>query len=153
MKIKILLSVAIIVLFFSCKKNKDAGYKCSMSVFCGDVYCITSYNNFNFRLVDKNTGNNLLFGATPILNTNDVKLYTNNNTQFQINKYADTLSQSLQVMYASEMMSLQIKNEPLKQISIKTFCDYACCSKIAVEIIYDGQLLIADDKNIFTLKR
>ncbi len=154
MKLKNILAAAIIGLLFSCKKSESViTTKCKMSVICGDIQCITSTTNINFRLVDKNTGNNLLFGVNPVLTINDVKLYSNSTTQFQINKYADTLSQSLQVMYASEMMNLQVKNEPLKQISIKTFCDYGCCSRTAVEIMYDGELLIADDKNIFTLKR
>ncbi|MGF2414069.1 hypothetical protein [Ferruginibacter sp.] len=50
-------------------------------------------------------------------------------------------------------MALQIKNEPLKSITVKTFCAKDCCGVIATEIKYDGNLLSPDDSNVFSIKR
>jgi hypothetical protein len=152
MKIKILLSAAIIILFFSCKKNKPAVTQCNNPVICGDINCFAFWRLFNFTIIDKVSGNNLVFGSTATLSPLDVKLYYNN-TQNEITKIVDTASKSFMIFAANDTMLLKIKNEPLKTIIVKTFCAKECCSTTAVEIIYDGQLLIADDKNIFTLKR
>lgn len=110
------------------------------------------HSNFSLRLVDKNTGNNLLFGANPLLTSGDIKFYYNAATQFPINMYVDTVNECVKLSAAKEIMGLQLKNDPVKSINIKTFCEDGCCSRTAVEITYDGELLIADDKKIFTIK-
>lgn len=119
---------------------------------CGDIQCVAFHSNFSVRLVDKSTGNNLLFGVNPLLTSSDIKFYYNAATQFPINKHIDTINETVNLLAAKEIMGLQLKSDPVKQINIKTFCEDGCCSRTAVEIMYDGELLTADDKKIFTIK-
>jgi hypothetical protein len=153
MKIKILLPLALIFILFSCKKHKNDTYTCGTSLLCNNVNCVAFLSNFSFTIVDKTTGADLIFGSNQTLTPADVKLFFNSNSQYGIQKYTDSTKKAFSIIFASDTMSLQIKNEPLKLIIIKTFCSKGCCSRDAVEIIYDGSLLAADDKGVIRIKR
>jgi hypothetical protein len=153
MKIKNLLLLAFIVTLISCKKHKNDTFACDTSLLCNNVNCITFLSNFSFTIVDKTTGADLIFGSNPTLTPADVKLFFNSNPQYGIQKYTDSTKKAFSIISASDTMSLQIKNEPLKLITVKAFCSKGCCSRDAVEIIYDGDLLVADDKGIIRIKR
>jgi hypothetical protein len=150
MKIKILLPLVLIVILFSCKKNNNDAYA---SLLCNNINCIAFLSNFSFTIVDKTTGGDLVFGSNPTLTPADVKLFFNSNSQYAIQKYTDSTKKAFSTIFASDTMSFQIKNEPLKLITVKTFCSKGCCSRDAVEIIYDGDLLVANDKGVIRIKR
>ena len=153
MRLKNILLILFAALFFSCKKNKDVAYNCPNNLKCGNIQCIAFWSNFNFTIIDKATGNDLIFGNNPSIPTSDIKLFYKANTQNEISKITDVASKSLRIITARDTMALQIKNEPLKTITVKLFCPKDCCSQTAVEIIYDGEMLTAGDNNIFRLKK
>jgi hypothetical protein len=153
MKIKILLPLALTVILFSCKKNNNEIYTCNPPPLCNDINCIAFLSNFSFTIVDKTTGADLIFGSNPTLTPADVKLFFNSASQYVISKYTDSTKKAFSTIFARDTMSLQIKNEPLKLITVKLFCLKDCCSREAVEIIYDGNLLVADDKNLIRIPR
>jgi hypothetical protein len=153
MKIKILLPLALMFILFSCKKNKHEVYTCSSSLLCNNINCIAFLSNFKFTIVDKTTGSDLVFGSNPTLTPADVKLFFNSNSQYGIQTYTDSTKKAFSTIFARDTMSLQIKNNPLKLITVKTFCSKGCCSRDALEIIYDNNLLVADDKGVIRIKQ
>ena len=153
MRLKKLLLPGIALLLFSCKKNKETGYNCNYLPACASVQCIAFWSYFNFTIVDKTTGNNMLFGSNSSLNPADIKIFYKTTTQYEIAKYPDSITKAIKVFSISDTIALQIKNEPLKIITVKTFCSKECCSTTAVEIMYDGNLLVADGSYIFRIKR
>jgi hypothetical protein len=141
-------------LFFSCVKNKDSRYDCGPTPMCPMVACFAYWSNFNFTLIDGITGKDLLFGNNPTLTPADIKLYAKSNSAYiEIKIFADSSKNSMITLTASDTMALQIKNEPLQYILVKNFCSNECCSRTAVELFYEGRLLIADEKKLIRIKR
>lgn len=121
---------------------------------CAAVQCIAFWSYLNFSIVDKTTGEDLVFGTNATLTPADVKLFVKSNSPYrQITTIADSSAKILRTMGAADTMSIQIKNEPLQYIVIKRFCSNECCSRTAVELVYEGQLLTADKNKVFRIKR
>lgn len=152
---RILLSLAFYcLLFFSCVKNNNTRYDCGPTPMCAAVLCFAFWSNFNFTLVDGITGKDLLFGTNPTLKPSDIKLYAKSNSAYiEIKIFADSIKNRLVTLTASDTMALQIKNEPLQYILVKNFCNNECCSRTAVEVFYEGQLLMADKNKLIRIKR
>ena len=141
-------------LVFSCTKNNDSHYDCGPTPMCTTVLCFAYWSNFNFTLIDGITGKDLLFGSNPTLTPADIKLYAKSNSVYiEIKTFADSSKNSMITLSASDTMALQIKNEPLQYILVKNFCSNECCSRTAVEVFYEGQLLIADENKVIRIKR
>ncbi len=143
------------LLFFSCEKQPENRYDCgpSSASVCPDILCIAYWSYFNFSIVDKTTGADLVFGSNPTLSPADIKLFVKTNSPYrQINLIADSSTNTMFAMTAADTMAIQIKSEPLQYIVVKTYCG-ACCSRSAVELVYEGQLLIADKNKVFRIKR
>lgn len=139
---------------FSCTKNNDSHYDCGPTPICTMVACFAYWSNFNFTLIDGITGKDLLFGSNPTLTPADIKLYAKSNSAYiEIKIFADSTKNSLVTLTASDTMALQIKNEPLQYILVKNFCNNECCSRTAVEVFYEGRLLIADKNKLIRIKR
>lgn len=154
MKTRFLLLLAFVLLLFSCKKNKETTNSCGSPIACPAVMCLIFHSGFKFAIKDKTTGSDLVFGSNPTLTPADVKLFIKSNPSYTpITVFTDSLQWSLNTIFARDTMALQIKNEPLKTITVKTFCAKDCCGVITTEIKYDGNLLSPDDSNVFSIKR
>lgn len=146
--------LAFYLLFASCEKQEENRYDCGPTPICADMLCIAFWSNLNFSIVDKTTGQDLIFGANPTLTPADVKLFVKSNSPYrQITTFADSSASIMRTMTASDTMAIQIKSEPLQYIVVKRFCSNECCSRTAVELVYEGQLLIADKNKVFRIKR
>jgi hypothetical protein len=146
--------LAFCLLFFSCEKQEENRYDCGPTPMCADIRCVAFWSNLNFSVVDKTTGKDLIFGSNPTLTPADVKLFVKSNSPYrQVPTFADSSSGIMRTMTASDTMAIQIKNEPLQYIVVKTFCRNECCSRTAVELVHEGQLLIADKNKVFRIKR
>ncbi len=141
-------------LFFSCNKEEEqVHYDCGPTPMCTHIACIAYWTNFSFSLVDKVTGKDLVFGSNTALTSADVKLFVKTNSPYrEVNLWADSTNNVLRTMIGADTMAIQIKNEPLQYLLVKTFCG-DCCSRTAVEILYEGQLLAADKNKTFRIKR
>ncbi len=155
MKRKFSILVLLSMLLFACQKQKDdQQYNCGPVHPCNDIQCFAFLTNFNFTIVDEATGADLIFGSNPTLAASDVKLFIKSNSPYtQIITLADEPGKAIKTIFGSDTMALQIKNEPLKFIAVKQFCSTDCCSRTAVEILYEGTFLIADDKKVIRIKR
>jgi hypothetical protein len=141
-------------LVFSCVKNSAHRYDCGPTPMCTTVLCFAYWSNFNFTFVDGISGKDLLFGNNPTLKPADIKLYAKSNSAYlEIKTFADSTKNRMVTLIASDTMALQIKNEPLQYILVKNFCNNECCSRTAVEIMYEGRLLIADENKLIRIKR
>jgi hypothetical protein len=149
-----LLSAVIALLMGSCKKNKIVSNNCNPAIACPDMMCLFFSRSFKFTVTDKTTGSDLIFGSNPVLAPADIKLFIRSNASYTpVIFLADSTQRSLNTVFARDTMELQIKNDPLKRIIVKTFCAKDCCGVIATEIEYDGSLLTANNSNIFSIKR
>ena len=153
MRLLVLLYLCFSVFLFSCKKNYSAAYSCGKEIT--DCHCDPFFfTNFYFTIVDKTTGEDLIFGNNPTLASSDATLFFNYNPPTtHIPQYVDSTNKAIIIEFTKDTMWLQIKNEPLKMITVKKYCLKFCCNLFAVEIVYDGIVYVADDKNIIRLKR
>lgn len=139
-------------LLFSCQKQDENKFDCGQTPACA-YECIAFWSYFNFTIVDKNTGQDLLFGSNPTLLPSDIKLFVKNNSPYsQINLYADSTLKVLRAFSVNDTMALQVKNEALQYIVVKNYCS-DCCGRTAVDIFHEGQVLIADKNKIIRIKR
>lgn len=155
MKRKILTIALLSSLLIACQKQKDdEQYDCGPVPMCANIQCVAFLSNFNFTIVDKTTGTDLLFGNNPTLTPADIKLFIKSNSPYtQVTALPDQSTKAIKTIFGSDTMAIQIKNEPLKFIAVKNFCSPECCSRTAVEILYEGTLLVADDQKVIRIKR
>lgn len=140
------------LLLFSCQKHDENKFDCGQTPACA-YQCIAFWSYFNFTIVDQNTGQDLLFGSNATLLPSDIKLFVKNNSPYrQIDLYVDSTLKVLRAVSANDTMALQVKNEQLQYIIVKNYCG-ECCSRTAVDIVHEGQVLIADKNKVIRIKR
>jgi glutaredoxin len=153
MKHSLLIVIAVLSLFISCKKGNDNSYICKEPQVCAAVVCVAYWSYLNFTITDKATGKDLLFGSNPKLTAADIKLYMKQNSPYtEVPVLVDNDKKRLFTLRAADTMALQIKNEPLQYLLVKNFCGDECCSRTAVEIVQEGKLLIADEQKLIRFK-
>jgi hypothetical protein len=153
MKHSLLIVIAVLSLFISCKKGNDNSYICKEPQVCAAVVCVAYWSYLNFTITDKATGKDLLFGSNPKLTAADIKLYMKQNSPYtEVTVFVDSGKKRLFTLRAADTMALQIKNEPLQYLLVKNFCGDECCSRTAVEIVQEGKLLIADEQKLIRFK-
>jgi hypothetical protein len=148
-------AILLTVFLAACAKQKeDQPYNCGPVQQCNNIQCVAFLSTFSFTIVDEATGADLIFGSNPTLSPADIKLYTKSNSPYtQVPLTEDKVGQSMMSIFSRDTMALQIKNEPLKFIVVKQFCTPDCCSRAVVEILYEGRLLVADDRKRIRIKR
>lgn len=138
----------------SCKKKTENRFDCGEPVICPAVVCVAFWSNFNFTIVDAATGRDLLFGSNPTLTAADIKLFVKSNSPYrEVPLINDTDKKQLRTLQATDTMALQIKDEPLQYLLVKSFCANECCSRTAVELLHEGKLLVADKNKLVRIKR
>ena len=154
MKYSFLIICACLAFSVSCKKKTENRFDCGEPVVCPAVVCVAFWSNFNFTIVDGQTGADLIYGSNPTLTAADIKLYIKSNSPYtQVQLINDVDKKQLRTMSAADTMAIQIKDEPLQYILVKNFCANECCSRTAVEIVHEGNFMIADKQKLFRFKR
>jgi hypothetical protein len=143
-------------LLLSCSKTPESGFNCRDTGAIPEVVCIAFWTYFRFTIVDEKTGADLLFGNNPTLTPGDIKLYGKQNSPYTQTQFlTDANNKRLYTMGLSgdDTMALQIKDEPLQYILVKSYCSLnEICSRTAVEILHEGKLLVADETGLFRIK-
>lgn len=130
MKKYILLLLAITIAF-SCKKSKD-----NNEDDC-NINCFIYQTQFNFRLVDKVTGQDLVFGANPRYTTSDVQVFFDAaGTTPMSGMQADTATRSFRTIFAKTSMYLKVGGATYKLDA--AFRENGCCSSIVETLKVDG---------------
>ncbi|HLP36833.1 hypothetical protein [Lacibacter sp.] len=153
MKHLLLIILASLSLFVSCKKKSEQGYQCKTDLICPAVVCVAYWSNLHFTIVDKATGRDLLFGSNPTLTPADIKLYKKQNSPYtEVPVLVDNDKKRLFTLQAADTMALQIKNGSLQFLVMKKFCADECCARTAVEMKHEGRLLIADEQKLIRFR-
>jgi hypothetical protein len=128
MKKYIILLLAITTLF-ACKKSKSDDETC-------EYVCVAHHYKLNFRLVDKTTGAELVFGANPRYNAADIKLFIDAAGTHPIPLNTNTTVKSFETFMGKQTMYLKAGATTYKLDATYRF--YDCCASIAETLKIDG---------------
>lgn len=150
--------ISLAILLYSCKKNVESTVDCGPApANCG--YCdFGTMDYFSFTLVDKTTGNDLIFGSNPSISISEIKLFYNTvPLSYQIPFDIDSTNKLLKsyksaTFISRDTMWMQIKNDPIKKILVSTNCSKICCSSSITEIMYDGNTYVAGINDLIKIK-
>jgi hypothetical protein len=133
-----LIVLVFVSLAFSCKKTKN---QCDgPELDCSTIRCIAHWDNFSFKLRDKTTGADLVFGANPKYTSNDIKLYSDVGRTLAIPLDLDNNSKTILAMTAKQEMYLEIKGTDIYKLTAE-FRSESCCSSRVKTLWQDGQMV------------
>jgi hypothetical protein len=123
---KLFILLIIPVMTICCKKANNS--ECpEPKLSCDGIMCITHNFNFDFRIVDKTSGADLVFGPSPRYATSDIKLYYEAAMTNPIPLFADGTAKSFRSSMAKGEMYLSIAGgTPLKLNA--EFKGVSCCA-------------------------
>jgi len=134
----VLILLVFVSLVFSCKKSKDQCDEPNLD--CSTIRCIAHWDNFDFRLMDKATGIDLVFGTNPKYTANDIKLYADVGRTLLIQFQLDNNSKTILVKTAKQEMYLEIKGTDVYKLTTE-FRAETCCSGRVKTLWQDGQMV------------
>ena len=132
-----LIMVLFVALVISCRKSGNCD---ELYLDCSSRECIAYWEYFTFRLMDKTTGADLVFGATPKYTANDIKLYFDVGRTIPIQYQLDNNSKTIKVMTAKQEMYLEIKGTDVYKMTTQ-FRAETCCSSRVKTLWQDGQMV------------
>ena len=146
----------IIILFFctinfACKKNSTSSSCDDADINCTGVTCLIQQYLFDFRIVDKITGTDLVFGSSPRYTTGDIKLYADVALTSEIQITADVSSKSFHAIQAKPQMYLVIASTSTYTLSVD-FKKIDCCTDRIKNLKSDGQVVCTCCGDIVSIK-
>ena len=134
----VLFLLVFVSLAFSCKKSNN---QCDEpNIDCSSIQCITHTNNFNFKLIDKTTGADLVFSASPRYTASDIKLYYDVGRIYSMEFQIDNNSKTIRTYTARHEMYLEIKGTDVYKLTAE-FRAETCCSSRVKTLWQDGQMI------------
>jgi len=134
----VLILLAFVSLVYSCNKSRNQCVEADLD--CSTIRCIAQWDNFDFRLIEKATGTDLVFGANPKYTANDIKLYFDVGRTIPIQYQLDNNSKTIKVMTAKHEMYLEIKGTDVYKLTTE-FRAETCCSSRVKTLWQDGQMV------------
>lgn len=123
--------------FSSCRKAKTCE---GPNLDCQGIMCIAYWSYFDFRLIDKVSGEDLVFSTNPRYSNNDIKLFRDVARTIPIYYTVDNSKKILQTMSAKEEMYLEIKGTDVYKLTAD-FKAKDCCSNEVKNLWQDGQMI------------
>lgn len=120
--------------FLSCEKEETCK---DLNLDCSNISCFAFWSYFEFKLVDKTTGSDLIFGTNPRYSFNDIKLFADAAKTIPLNLTKDDSKNWLQTMTARAEMFLEIKGTETYKLSAE-FSANDCCSNHVKSLVIDG---------------
>ena len=131
--------ISVFLLSPSCKKSKTAN--CSEpDLDCSSVLCIAHWNYFEFKLTDKKSGTDLVFGSNPRYTTADIKLFLDASRTMPVNINADMTNKKFTCMSARNEMYLEIKGTSVYKLNAG-FKAVDCCSDRVKSLQINGTVI------------
>ena len=127
----------LIITFFSCNKTKSENCD-GPELDCSAIRCLMHDLNFDFRLTDKSTGADLVFGTNPRYTDADIKLYSDIARMAPLTLFFDTSKKMIQTVNASNEMYLVIKNTDVYKLAAE-FRSESCCSSRVKTLSVDAR--------------
>lgn len=123
---------------FSCKKSKTNNDCDRLAPDCSLFECIAHWDNFNFKLIDKTTGQDLVFGPNPRYTVSDVKIYFDAARVHPMQYLrADSANKKFNVMTGRKEMYLEVKGTDVYKLTAE-FRFESCCTSIVKNLWQDG---------------
>ena len=144
----VLILLAFVSLVFSCNKSRNQCVGADLD--CSTIRCIAYWEYFTFRLIDKTTGADLVFGANPTYTANDIKLYPDVGRTYSIHFDLDNNKKSILVMSARQEMYLEIKGTDIYKLTVE-FREESCCSSRVRTLWQDGQMVCSCCPDVISL--
>lgn len=136
MKNFILLFLASVTLL-GCKKKSTSNCP-EPDLNCGGISCLVYNYHFDFRLVDKTSGADLVFGTSPRYNASDIKLFSDAAKQIPVPVNVDNVNKLFVVTKAKTEMYLEVAVANTYKI-IANFKKVDCCSERIKDLNMDNQ--------------
>jgi hypothetical protein len=125
------------VMIISCKKARNN--KCDPpELNCADIMCITHNYTFGFRIVDKETGADLVFGSNPRYTTSDIKLYSDASATIPIPLFVDSPNKAIRTSFARPKMYMTLGAGSPIMLDAE-FAAVACCASRVQSLKVAGQ--------------
>jgi hypothetical protein len=125
------------LLFFSCRKANNCE---EPKLDCSGIRCIAFWSYFDFKLIDKSTGEDLVFGASPRYTLNDIKLFGDAARTIPLSIIVDNTKKILQTNIAKEEMYLEIKGTDVYKLTA-AFKTNDCCSNRVKVLWLEGMMV------------
>ncbi len=128
-----ILTLIFTLLFYSCEKSATeettlTSQSCKEpELDCTNIKCFAYYTYFDFRLVDKTTGADLVFGSDPRYSASDIQLFADPALTSRIALTADNAQKLFRVQFAQSEMYLVVKSTQLYKMNAE-FRAIDCCS-------------------------
>lgn len=134
---KILFLLSISVLAVCCKKSNNT--QCGEpELDCTYIRCLLYNYYFDFRLVDKTTGADLVFRESPRYTVNDIVLYADAGKTQTVPLTIDNGQQIFSTNQATEVMYLEIAGNKTYKINVD-FRSLDCCAVRVKNLTVNGQ--------------
>jgi hypothetical protein len=137
----IFIILAIATLSFSCKKttrNNCADTEAN----CKTVLCFTHNYYFDFRVVDKVTGADLVFGTNPRYAAGDIRLFYDAAATMPIQLVVDNSAKTFRTLFAREKMYLVVAGTATYKLDA-AFRLVDCCSSRVRQLEIEGLTVCA----------
>jgi hypothetical protein len=134
---KYLIGLVALIIVLGCKKTKNSNCD-DRDLMCGDINCLVMNYTFDFRIIDKASGADLVFGSNPRYTAADIKLYQDAAATIPINLVVDQSRSLFHTMAGRNTMYLRIG----RGIVLKLDADYkavACCENRVKNLKVQGQ--------------
>ncbi|MBL7743559.1 MAG: hypothetical protein JNN00_08825 [Chitinophagaceae bacterium] len=115
-----------LLFFISCHKPRVTACN-EPEPDCSHIVCVAHWDYFNFKLTDKVTGKDLLFGTNPRYTTGEVRIFSDAARTSPINFFTDTVNKKLVCMNARGVMYLEIAGNAVYKLTAE-FKSAGCCS-------------------------
>jgi hypothetical protein len=109
---------------------------------CSGIVCIAHWDYFDFKLTDKASGQDLVFGSNPRYTESDIKLFYDAARKIQITITADTENKKFRCMNARSEMYLEIKGTAVYKLNAG-FKAVDCCAN-RVKSLRVNNILVCD---------
>jgi hypothetical protein len=128
------------VLTVSCGKNDTTASCPDAHPDCSGINCLLNNKYFDFRIIDKNTGADLVFGQTPRYTIGDIALYADIGRTQPIGTIADSGAKLFKADLAMTEMYLVIAGTTTYKITA-AYRVIDCCSSRVKDLSVNGQSL------------
>lgn len=125
----------------SCKKPKAVNCP-EPELNCSAILCIAHWDYFDFKLTDKVSGEDLVFGSNPRYTVSDVKLFLDATLTMPVGITANMANKKFQCMSARGEMYLEIKGTIVYKLNAG-FKALDCCSSIVKSLVVNS-ILVCD---------
>jgi hypothetical protein len=136
---KIIIISLLAIISFSCKKKTDNNCA-DADLDCSAINCFLITYDLKFRVTDKITGADLVFGTNPRYTTGDIKLYYDAAAIHPINLQIDANAKLFSTVMARNEMWLVIKGGTPYKLNA-SFRVVGCCSQVLRSLNINGQSL------------